>query len=68
MGANRRGTYLSATNNVVTGAETNNNTRDVPSKGIWVLSADHMLTAGNQVSGSKDRDYMAQDSTDVERP
>jgi nitrous oxidase accessory protein NosD len=67
-GANRRGTYLSVTNNVVTGAGTNNNTADVPSKGIWVLGADHVHLAGNQVSGSKDEDYMAQDSTDVEGP
>ena len=66
IGANRRGTYLSVTNNVVTGAGTNNNTTDVPSKGIWVFSADHVLLAGNRVSGSRDGDYMAQDSTDVE--
>jgi polygalacturonase len=67
-GANRRGTHLSVTNNVVSGAGTNNNTTDVPSHGIWVLSADHVLLAGNQVSGSKDPDYMAEDSTDVEGP
>ena len=66
MGANRRGTNITVTNNVVTGAGTNNNTTDVPSKGIWVLGADHVLLAGNQVSGSKHEDYMAQDSTDVE--
>jgi nitrous oxidase accessory protein NosD len=68
IGTHRRGADLSVTNNVVTGAGTNNNTTDVPSKGIWVLSADHVLLAGNQVSGSKDGDFMAQDSTDVEGP
>jgi parallel beta-helix repeat protein len=68
VGANRRGTDLSVTNNVVTGAGTNNNTTDVPSKGIWVLSADRVLVSGNRVSGSKDEGFMAQDSPDVEGP
>jgi nitrous oxidase accessory protein NosD len=68
VGANRRSTNLSVTNNIVTGAGTNNNTTDVPSIGIWATGADHVLVSGNQVSGSKDGDYGAQDSTDVQGP
>lgn len=64
-GSNRRGTNLAVTNNAVAGAGTNNNTTDVPSNGILVLGADHVVLAGNQISGSKDRDYLVQDSTDV---
>jgi polygalacturonase len=68
VGANRRGAHLSVTSNVVTGAGTNNDTSDVPSNGILVLGADHVLLGRNQVSGSKDQDYMTQDSTDVAGP
>jgi Pectate lyase superfamily protein len=67
-GSNRRGTNLSVTNNAVTGAGTNNNTSDVPSNGILVLGADHVVLAGNQVTGSRDGDYTAQNSTDVKGP
>jgi polygalacturonase len=68
VGTNRRGADLSVTGNVVTGAGTNNNTSDVPANGILVLGADRVVLAGNQVSGSKSRDYTVQDSTDVKGP
>jgi polygalacturonase len=67
-GINRRGAHLSVIGNVVTGAGTNNETSDVPSNGIWVFGADHVLLASNQVSGSKHQDFMTQDSTDVVGP
>jgi polygalacturonase len=67
-GASRRSTNVRVINNAVTGAGTNNATHDVPANGIWVLSADHVQLAGNQVSQSKHANYLIQDSSNVVGP
>jgi hypothetical protein len=64
----RRSSNVRVSNNVVTGAGTNNNTPDVPGDGIFVIGSDHVQLAGNQVSQSKYADYEVQDSTDVQGP
>ncbi|WP_197378833.1 right-handed parallel beta-helix repeat-containing protein [Mycolicibacterium mengxianglii] len=67
-GASRRATNISVTNNDVVGAGTDNDTTDVPSKGIWVIGAENVRVADNRVSGSLDGDYAVEESSNVQGP
>jgi len=68
VGAGRRGTDIVASDNIVRGAGTNNDTTDVPGNGIFVIGADYVQLLRNQVSGSAHEDYRFLDSTDVTGP
>ena len=64
-GKSRRSTYHTITNNVITGAGTNNTGTVTPAKGLWINTSDHVTGGGNTISSSLQENYLATDSTDV---
>jgi polygalacturonase len=67
VGRNRRGSNVTIIGNKIVGAGTDG-PRDVPGHGIFLIGADHVLLRDNNVSGSRQYDYFAQDSTDITGP
>jgi hypothetical protein len=65
-GASRRGTYTRVSNNVISGAGSNNATTDVPDYGISVIGADHVYLNDNTITNSRGPDYNVQQSRDVQ--